>query len=88
MLHLFLKVSRLDQGIGKLFSMLPERTKFGTEQFGLDLLQPVEISQNRQSFLWKCLDKTSGNLEMLAKSLAGERPLEGGSRAGGLLHNT
>jgi hypothetical protein len=40
----------------------------------LHLLQALEIPQNRQSFLWKCLEKTSGNLEKLAKSLEAARP--------------
>jgi hypothetical protein len=32
-------------------------------------LQPVEIPQNRQSFLWKSLQKTSGDLEKLGERL-------------------
>src|SRR5271163_2195580 len=34
---------------------------------GLEALQPLEIPQNGQSFLWKCLEKTSLDLEKLAK---------------------
>src|ERR1700677_2505401 len=41
------------------------------DSFGLDLLQPVEIPQNRQSILWKSLEKTSGNLEKLGEKLGG-----------------
>jgi hypothetical protein len=39
--------------------------------FGLRPSQPLEIPQNRQSFLWKCLEKTSGDLEKLGKKLGG-----------------
>ena len=34
-------------------------------------LQPLEIPQNRQSFLWKSLEKTSRDLESLEKRLSG-----------------
>jgi hypothetical protein len=34
----------------------------------LEPLQPPEIPQNHQRFLWKCLEKTSGYLEMCGKS--------------------
>jgi hypothetical protein len=40
--------------------------------FGLRLSQPLEIPQDRQSFLWKCLEKTSADLEKL-----GRKGLEG-----------
>src|SRR5271154_7013548 len=43
----------------------------------LDLLQAFEISQNHQDILWKSLEKTSGFLEMLGKSLEVDR-LNGG----------
>jgi hypothetical protein len=38
---------------------------------GLESLQPLEISQNHQSFLWKSLAKTSLDLEKLGKMQAG-----------------
>jgi hypothetical protein len=34
---------------------------------GLEALQPLEIPQNGPSLLWKCLEKTSLDLEKLAK---------------------
>ena len=34
---------------------------------GLEALQPLGIPQNRQSFLWKSLEKTDGNLEKLGE---------------------
>ena len=34
---------------------------------GLEGLQPLEIPQNHQSFLWKSLDKNSLDLEKLGK---------------------
>ena len=34
---------------------------------GLEALQPLEIPQNRQSFLWKSLEKTDGDLEKLGE---------------------
>src|SRR6202043_2811196 len=40
-----------------------------TITFGLQLLQAFEIPQNHQDILWKSLEKTSGFLEILAKSL-------------------
>ena len=45
--------------------------RFGKGFFGLRPLQPLEIPQNRQRFLWKCLEKTSGDLEKLEKRLGG-----------------
>src|SRR5277367_1228796 len=41
--------------------------KFGKGFFGSRPLQPPEIAQNRQSFLWKSLEKTGGNLEKLGE---------------------
>jgi hypothetical protein len=35
----------------------------------LEALQPIEIPQNRQSFLWKGLEKNKRDLERLAKEL-------------------
>jgi hypothetical protein len=50
-----------------------ERQKFGETSFmEFGGLQPVETPQNRQSFLWKSLQKTSGDLEKLAEK-AGRR---------------
>jgi len=48
----------------------------------LHLLQALEIPQNRQSFLWKSLEKTSGNLEMFGKSLQGPTRPGGGAKPG------
>jgi hypothetical protein len=54
------------------------------EYLSVDLLQPLEISQNRQSFLWKSLEETSGNSEKLGKKLGGggsyPRPIVGPTR--------
>jgi hypothetical protein len=35
----------------------------------LEALQPIEIPQNRQSFLWKGLEKNKRDLERLAQEL-------------------
>src|SRR5271154_6229799 len=48
-----------------------ERRPAGRRKLEMDLsdlepLQPLEIPQNRQSFLWKCLEKNSRVLEKLA----------------------
>jgi hypothetical protein len=48
----------------------------------LHLLQDLEISQNRQSFLCKSLEKTSRNLEMFGKSW--EQFIRAGPTFGGL----
>src|SRR5271168_3948853 len=40
---------------------------------GLEGLQPLEIPQNHQSFLWKSLDKNSLDLESLEKCKACRR---------------
>jgi hypothetical protein len=45
---------------------MPQK-KFGKGFFGSRPLQPPEITQNRQSFLWKSLEKTGGNLEKLGE---------------------
>jgi hypothetical protein len=45
-----------------------------SDTFGLDLLQPVEIPQNRQRFLWKYLEKKGLDLEILGKSLEESGP--------------
>jgi hypothetical protein len=45
--------------------------------FGLHLLQAFEIPQNHQDILWKSLEKTSGNLEILGKSLEAAGHAEG-----------
>jgi hypothetical protein len=37
----------------------------------LEALQPIEIPQNRQSFLWKGLEKNKRDLERLAQKLGG-----------------
>jgi hypothetical protein len=46
-----------------------DRKNLDEDKCGLDLLQPFEIPQNRQSILCESLEKTSGNLEMFGKSL-------------------
>jgi hypothetical protein len=48
---------------------LPATRYLETRTFHLDALQPLENPQNRLSFLWKCLEKTSGYLERLGKTL-------------------
>src|ERR1700733_13383720 len=51
--------------------MRPERgarrKNLETDLIGLQPLQPVEIPQNGQSFLWKSLDKNSRDLEKLGE---------------------
>jgi hypothetical protein len=42
--------------------------------YGLRGLQPLEIPQNGQRFVWKSLDKNSLDLEKLAEKLGGGRP--------------
>jgi hypothetical protein len=37
----------------------------------LEALQPIEIPQNRQSFLWKALEKNKRDLERFAQKLGG-----------------
>ena len=39
------------------------------DSLGLEALQPLEIAQNRQSFLWKCLERNMRDLEKLGKKL-------------------
>jgi hypothetical protein len=41
------------------------QNKFGKGFFGSRPLQPTEITQNRQGFLWKSSEKTGENLEKL-----------------------
>jgi hypothetical protein len=41
--------------------------KFGKGSFGLRPLQPPEITQNRQSFLWKSLEENRRGLEKLGE---------------------
>ena len=47
------------------------RNLWKASTFHLELLQTLEIPQNRQSFLWKCLEKTSANLEKFGNKLGG-----------------
>jgi hypothetical protein len=42
-----------------------------TDLIGLQPLQPVEIPQNGQSFLWKSFEKTAADLEKLGDKLSG-----------------
>src|ERR1700679_3701755 len=51
-----------------------KRKSLESDTFGLDLLQVLEIPQNRQRFLWKCLEKTTIDLEILAESLEESGP--------------
>jgi hypothetical protein len=61
----------LDRGMGSggiqnAAERRPAATKnLETIIFHLQPLQLLEIPQNHQSFLWKCLEKTSGYLEKL-----------------------
>ena len=50
---------------------LPATKYLETNTLHLEALQRLEIPQNRQSFLWKCLERTSGNLEKLGNKLGG-----------------
>jgi hypothetical protein len=47
------------------------RPSLAAISFSFGGLQPVEIPQNRQSFLWKSLQKTSGDLEKLGERFGG-----------------
>src|SRR5271156_3577154 len=38
------------------------------DSFGLKPLQPIEIPQNRQSFVWKSLEKNDRDLEKLGEN--------------------
>ena len=59
-------------GIQNAAERRPPATKnLETIRSHLEALQPLEIPQNHQSFLWKCLEKTSGNLEKLGTRLGG-----------------
>src|SRR5271167_1043864 len=50
----------------------PRRAKYLEEDtLGLEALQPIEIPQNGQSFLWKSLEKNSRDLEKLGEKLGG-----------------
>jgi hypothetical protein len=49
-----------------------EKAKYLEEDsLGLEALQPIEIPQNGQSFLWKSLEKNSRDLEKLGEKLGG-----------------
>jgi hypothetical protein len=62
-----------------------EKAKYlDVDTLGLEGLQPIEIPQNGQSFLWKSLEKNSRVLEKLAKKLGALRPA--GARALELFH--
>ena len=41
------------------------------DSFGLGALQPIEIPQNRQSFVWKSLEKNDRDLEKLGEMQGG-----------------
>jgi hypothetical protein len=52
-----------------------EKAKYlDVDTLGLDGLQPIEIPQNGQSFLWKSLEKNTRDLEKLAEKLGALRP--------------
>jgi hypothetical protein len=44
-----------------------QQKKFGKDSFDLRPLQPPEITQNRQSFLWKSLEENRRGLEKLGE---------------------
>ena len=49
-----------------------EKAKYLEEDsLGLEALQPIEIPQNGQSFVWKNLEKNSRDLEKLGEKLGG-----------------
>jgi hypothetical protein len=49
-----------------------EKAKYLEEDsLGLEALQPIEIPQNGQSFLWKSLERNSRDLEKLGDKLGG-----------------
>jgi hypothetical protein len=49
-----------------------EKAKYLDEDsLGLEALQPIEIPQNGQSFLWKSLEQNSRDLEKLGEKLGG-----------------
>ena len=49
-----------------------EKSKYlDVDTLGLEGLQPIEIPQNGQSFLWKSLEKNSRDLEKLGEKLGG-----------------
>ena len=59
-----------------------EKAKYlDVDTLGLEGLQPIEIPQNGQSFLWKSLEKNSRVLEKLAKKLGALRPAGARARA-------
>jgi hypothetical protein len=45
------------------------RKNLEADSLGLEPLQALEIPQNGQSFVWKCLDENTPDLEKLAISL-------------------
>ena len=50
-----------------------EKAKYLEEDtLGLEALQPIEIPQNGQSFLWKSLEKNSRDLERLGEKLGND----------------
>jgi hypothetical protein len=60
-----------------------EKAKYlDVDTLGLEGLQPIEIPQNGQSFLWKSLEKNSLVLEKLAKKLGGSGAATGDGRCG------
>jgi hypothetical protein len=44
------------------------RKNLEADSLGLEPLQALEIPQNGQSFVWKCLDENTPDLEKLAKT--------------------
>jgi hypothetical protein len=50
------------------------RISLDAGHFGFEPLQPLEIPQNRQRFIWKSLEKNGSVLEKLAEKL-GSPPL-------------
>jgi hypothetical protein len=53
---------------------LARRINLEADPFGFEPLQPLEISQNRQRYIWKSLEQNGSVLEKLAEKL-GRPPL-------------
>jgi hypothetical protein len=56
------------------------RKNLEADSLGLEPLQAVEIPQNGQSFVWKCLDENTPDLEKLAIRLQARLDSAAGAR--------
>jgi hypothetical protein len=56
------------------------RKNLEADSLGLEPLQALEIPQNGQSFVWKCLDENTPDLEKLAISLQARLDSAAGAR--------